>query len=212
MVDVYVGEERKKFKLHRDLLCERSEFFKAAFEGHFKEFEADELALPEDSVESFELLVGWLYGAPLMSIPSEDAFPAYLDLNILAGKLCLEHLQNETMDRILRYYRTSSPKVTPNTIRSVCENTAKGDPLRRLIMLYAGWTIVSSELRFLDSNDSSLIEGGGAVAVEFTRIVIECYAKTRCDRVRITNMDPRTRSNCWYHRHSSTPKCAERSE
>ena len=58
MVDVFVGAERKKFHLHCDLLCERSLFFKVSFMGKFKEAEASELTLPEDSAGSFELLVG----------------------------------------------------------------------------------------------------------------------------------------------------------
>lgn len=115
------------------MLCQRSDHFQACFEGHFKEAEAKELALPDENAENFGLPVGWLYGASLMSIPSEENLSAYLDLAILAEKLRLEHLQNEAMDHILRFYRASPPKVAAHTIRSIYENTSMGDPLRKLV-------------------------------------------------------------------------------
>ena len=167
MVDIYIGDERKKFRLHRDLLCERSEFFKASFEGHSKEAETQELALPEDSVESFELLIGLLYGAPLMKITSKDDLSTYLNLIILAKKLCLEHLQNETMDHVLRFYRTYLPEVSADTIRSIYGNTSAGDPLRRLVIRCAAWTAFSNEVDVFDSDDRNLLEGGGEIAADF---------------------------------------------
>ena len=57
MVDIFVGAERKQFHLHHDLLCDRSDYFKACFEGDFKEAEQKELFLPEDDIESFGLFV-----------------------------------------------------------------------------------------------------------------------------------------------------------
>ena len=207
MVDIFVGAEQKKFHLHRDLLGERSEFFRATFMGRFKEAEAKELALPEDSVGSFELLVGWLYGAPLTSIPSEDELSAYFDLVFLAQKLCLEHLQNETMDHILRFYRTSPPKVAAHTIRSIYENTSKEDPLRDFIIRCASWTAVFKETAVLGSDDRGLLEGGGEVAVDFTSSLTHYYFTTSGYREEIDCIDPRRKSNCDYHKHNSTPVC-----
>ena len=98
--------------------------FKPHSWASFREAKAKELAPPEDDVGSLGLLVRWLYGAPLMSIFSEEDFYNHLDLNMMAQKLCLEHLLNETMDHILRFYRTSLPKVAASTIRSIYENTS----------------------------------------------------------------------------------------
>lgn len=219
MVNIYVGDERKKFHLHRDLLCERSEFFKASFEGHFKEAEAQELTLPEDSIESFERLVGWLYGAPLMSmplVPSQDEFSAYVDLFILAKKLCLEHLQNETMDQILRYYRLELPEVTPHTTHLICENTSAGDPLRRLSIQCAAWKAVFNAVQNEDTQFESgsvyLLEGGGEIAVDFASWLANFYAISKGKGKKLDSIDPRIKSNCSYHVHNSTPACSDPSE
>ena len=200
MVDIDIGDERKKFRLYRDLLCERSEFFKASFEGHYKEAETQELALPEDSVESFELLVGWLYGAPLMKITSEDDWSAYLNLIILAKKLCLEHLQNETMDHVLNFYRTCLPEVSADNIRSLYGNTSAGDPLRRLTISCAAWIAVSNKTTVFDRDVLDLLEGGGEIAVDFTSWLAKLYTYP---------VDPRIYLNCFYHEHISTPSCIE---
>ena len=212
MVDIFVGAEQEKFHLHRDLLCERSQFFQASFVGHFKEAKAQELELPEDNVVSFELLVGWLYGGSLIRITSEDELPAYLDLVILAQKLCLEQLQNETMDHILRFYRTSSWKVAAHTIRSVYENTLAGDPLRRLILGCLSWTVVFKETTVLDSETQELLRGGGEIAVDFTSMLATYYVRTKRNFAYIKQIDPRRESNCSYHKHDSTPLCGKLSD
>ena len=211
MVDIYVGDERKKFRLHRDLLCERSEFFRASFEGHFKEAETQELALPEDSVKSFELLVGWLYGAPLMNITSQDDLSSYLNLIILAKKLCLEYLQNETMDHILRFYRTSSLEVSAPTIRSVYWNTFTGDPLRKIVIRCAAWTAFSNKVDVFDSDDRNLLEGGGEIAADFTSWLVRFYIYSKYYE-ESDMMDPRRASNCSFHKHNSTPTCSDPSQ
>ena len=207
MVDVFVGAEQRKFHLHCDLLCERSDFFRAAFRGHFKEAEAEELTLLDETVESFELLVAWLYGASLKSIPSEDKFTTYLELVILARKLCLEHLQNETMDHVLRFYRTSLPTVDFHTIRWIYENTLEGDPLRRLTIRCASWTAMYNETDIAWSDDRYLLEEGGDIAVDFASTLADYCYNTKGDLDCIEDVDPRRLPNCFYHKHKSTPIC-----
>ena len=214
MVSIYVGVERKKFRLHLDLICDRSDFFRASFQGNFKEAETKELSLPEDSVESFELLAGWLYGATLMSIPSEDELSAYFDLFILAEKLCLEHLQNETMDHILRFYRLQSPKVAAQKLRSIYDSTSAKNPLNLFIIKYVAWTAVSTEVIpvVLDPNDIDLLKGGGNIAANFTLSLANYYAMSNGDRFKLATLDPRGLSNCFYHKHNSKPVCDKSSK
>ena len=207
MVDIFVGAEQRRFHLHCDLLCERSDFFRAAFRGHFREAEAEELTLPDENVESFELLVAWMYGASLKSIPSEDAFTAYLCLVILARKLCLEHLQNEAMDHILRFYRTSLSTMKVETIRWIYENTLVGDPLRRLTIRCASWTAMINETDISESDDRYLLEEGGEIAVDFASTLADYCYSTKWDPDYIENADPRGLPNCFYHKHESTPIC-----
>ncbi|TAQ83611.1 hypothetical protein B7494_g8067 [Chlorociboria aeruginascens] len=62
MVEIYVGEERKLWVLHEDLLCDRIDFFASAFKSGFKEGREKKMDLEEEDPEAFGLLVDWIYG------------------------------------------------------------------------------------------------------------------------------------------------------
>ena len=209
MVDIYVGEGRKKFRLHRNLLCKRSDYFQACFGGQFKEAEAQELALPEDSVDSFELLSGWLYGAPLTRISSTYDLLIYIDLVILAQKLCLEHLRNETMDHILIFYRLYPCALPAHTIHFIYENTSTEDSLRKFIIQYHAWSVVTYHNFSLRQHEADLLEGGGEIAIDFTAELAKAYAISKGNQDVLEMLDPREKLNCFYHQHSSTPFCSD---
>lgn len=58
---IYIGPERKRYLIHKDLLTKQSEFFDRALNGKFKEAEENSIYLEEESPAAFDLLVGWLY-------------------------------------------------------------------------------------------------------------------------------------------------------
>jgi hypothetical protein len=60
-VTIYVGPDREAFKLSKDLLCYVSPFFRAAFEGDFKESNEQTMELLEDDVAAFEHVVSYMY-------------------------------------------------------------------------------------------------------------------------------------------------------
>ena len=64
---VLVGgqEPQQRFHLHKDLLCNVSEFFSAALTGNFKEAEDGKITLPEQNPETFKYFVHWLYTGSL---------------------------------------------------------------------------------------------------------------------------------------------------
>ena len=216
MVDVLVGAERKKFHLHRDLLCDRSDYFKACFEGNFMEAQQNELFLPEDDSKSFDLFVGWLYGGTLKKISSNAELPAYFALVVLASKLCLEHLRNETMDHILRFHRTNPVFVDYQSLRMIDDNSSSDDCFYVYLLCLAVWTVVSKQAAgaLLDHKDSvlipdyeRLISEGGNLAVNLTHALLEFY--NTHDYQNSALMDPRRRSNCFFHKHNSTPVCGK---
>lgn len=226
MVDIFVGAERKQFHLHHDLLCARSDYFKACFEADFKEAKQKELFLPEDDIESFSLFVKWLYGASLKKISSKDELSVYFTLFVLANKLCLEHLRNETMDQILRFHRTSTYPVPVDyqIIRFIYRNTSDRDSIRKYLVHLAAWTAVfkwvdglsTDEPNYglstdgqnygLSTDEQNLIWEGGDLAVDFAISLSMFHAGWDNDDPNLN--DPRRKSNCTYHKHNSTPLCA----
>lgn len=61
VVDVYVGPERKRYVVHKNLLVRQSDYFKGALAGSFIEAEENSIHLKEEDPAAVALLIGWLY-------------------------------------------------------------------------------------------------------------------------------------------------------
>jgi len=59
-VDVYVGAQKKQYSLPKLLLCHYSPCFNRCFNGKFIEAQTQELKLPEDKVDDFEVLLEYM--------------------------------------------------------------------------------------------------------------------------------------------------------
>lgn len=203
MVDIYVGAKRKAFRVHEDLLCDRSDYFKATFHGEFAEAKAKELYLPEDNDASFELFVNWLYGGDLrMGRPSkDDDLPAYFGLLALAHKILIEHLGNLATDYIRAYYRDSKARILARDLSFVFAN-ARGHLLQRgLAAVAAMQTLKSSSNKGLPADFRELMMNGGEVAAEFAKYLL--YSP-EFPKINIT-LD--YNYSCKFHFHDHTPKC-----
>jgi hypothetical protein len=61
VVDVFVGPERKRYVVHKNLLTAQSDYFKKALTGSFMEAEENSIHLKEEDPAAVALLIGWLY-------------------------------------------------------------------------------------------------------------------------------------------------------
>ncbi|KAF3924999.1 hypothetical protein AA313_de0202489 [Arthrobotrys entomopaga] len=76
-VTVLVGPAETVFKLHRAIICHKSDFFKAACKPNFREGISGEIKLPEIKETAFKRCVRWMYAEeyriqPLYNITSEE--------------------------------------------------------------------------------------------------------------------------------------------
>ncbi|EON65953.1 hypothetical protein W97_05195 [Coniosporium apollinis CBS 100218] len=72
-ITIEVGEEKKPFIVHKDLLCYWSKYFDKALNGHFKEGGKDTIAVEDFSPSIFGCFVQWLYAQPSMPpVPEGD--------------------------------------------------------------------------------------------------------------------------------------------
>jgi hypothetical protein len=99
-VTIFVGDKRKKFVVHKKLLCESADYFKGAFTNDFEEARKGEMYMPEDSPGAFSLFVDWLYRSAIPMTNTEAHLHNLYDLYIFAEKLCLAELKDQTMDSI----------------------------------------------------------------------------------------------------------------
>ena len=101
-----VGAEGTPFQIHTRLLCDSSKYFKAAFEGKFKEGEDRVLELLEEDATVFETFQLWLYAGVLDPLtPTCDAanpnliYTIPLELYVSGDKHHISDLQNDAIDR-----------------------------------------------------------------------------------------------------------------
>lgn len=200
---VTVNVQGHKFYIHRHLLCSRSSYFRACFDGKFKEAEDKVFNLPDDDVEVFKLFIDWLYGAPVKKCGPED-LASFLALLVFSEKICLEFLQNETMNQVRGFYRTCDPDspVSIRTIQYVYENTVSTSPLRYFIVSLAAWICMESATTALTGLPyEELLRQGGDFAVDFSFSLALVNAPP--DGLE----DPRFIASCTFHNHKNTPPC-----
>ncbi|PQE06578.1 BTB POZ-like protein [Rutstroemia sp. NJR-2017a BVV2] len=114
-VDILVGAEKKKFTLAKALLCHRSAYFERAFNGPFKEGIEQVLELPETSVDTFQLIVQFLYTGRFV-LPGRNAprpTHAHSNAYLRFFKACDQfdlHCSKEIMDAFRHEIRENSDK------------------------------------------------------------------------------------------------------
>lgn len=195
MVNVYLGPKRKKHHLHKDLLCDRSAFFRSALSGGFREQEECAVYLPDDNVEAFVLFVQWIYGARLKRAATTAPVKTLLALYVMAEKFCMETLKNLAMDLIRAFYSTADLESLTEHIEYVYSSTPTSSPIRRFVSNFATYNILEQRttmsLEFLD-----LMKKGGDFAADFASATWK-YITT----------DPSMGRKCVYHEHNFTKPC-----
>ncbi|KAH7360637.1 hypothetical protein BKA65DRAFT_391264, partial [Rhexocercosporidium sp. MPI-PUGE-AT-0058] len=146
-VDVFVGKDKKHYRLPKDLLCYHSPYFERCFNGGFKEGKDQKLELLEDSVEDFEILLEYmLHGSFPDAIDGRAAKPigafvtTYMAAIAYADKFAMGETFCELLhDKIVTAVTTnvviscSNMRVSPAHIELVFRLTQAGSPLRTLL-------------------------------------------------------------------------------
>ena len=205
-VDIFVGPTRKTFRVHEALLCDRSDYFKATFQGSFTEATTKELYLPDDNDASFQLFVNWLYGGdPHVGRPkTDDELEAVFGLLALAEKVLVEHLCNLATDVIRAYYRETKARVLARDLGFVFENTSAHLLQRSLAVVAALQTLKACANKSLPADFKELVFKGGEVAAAYTKYML--YSMDYGKETRVEHMLDKERS-CHFHVHKVTEVC-----
>lgn len=122
---VLVGVEKTRFTAHTDVVCVRSEFFKAACSEHWRESQARVVPLPDADPKTFEMYIDLTYNRLVYDIdsPSRPLVKFY----VLADYLDDLKARNKAMRLLLMQRRCPSPEKTA----FLWEHTAQGSLLRQ---------------------------------------------------------------------------------
>jgi hypothetical protein len=140
-VKIFVGPEKKLWVLPEDLLCDRIEFFRAAFKSKFKEGISKEMFLESDDSTAFGRLVDWIFNEDIkceiihkFHVQDAEHELEWLRLWILADKLGLQRLQ----DCCRHAYESCLYEIgihpAAEAVSFVYENTEPNSELRQMLV------------------------------------------------------------------------------
>ncbi|TGO54251.1 hypothetical protein BCON_0110g00310 [Botryotinia convoluta] len=136
-VILYVGSKRKKYIVHKKILCDQSEFFNAGFNNGFKEATDGEMYLPEDDPATFADLIEYFYRGTLPYTDKTTTRPVQ-ELYCPAEKICMPLLMDKLMDAIMEAHaEKNNVGFDVGRTQSIYENTHSTSKLR----LYAAATL-----------------------------------------------------------------------
>ena len=211
MVDVFIGLKRKKFHLHKALLCDRSDYFKTGFLGNSAQVSSKELFLPAADGAAFEMFVNWLHGQPRAALTpptNTDEIMVYLQLLALSEKFLIEYLQNFIVDLIRAYYRNVENELDIKVVSCANQNLSEGGIQRFLSLHAAQQTLLAHKYggipHVLSPDLQRVLKVGGPFADRFALCLVPWRgwdAATKMAHCLLVDRD------CIYHRHESTPEC-----
>ena len=151
-VTILVGENSRPFSVHRDQLCEASSFFKAAFEGAFREGSEMKMSLPEEEEHTFDLFIQWLYNRSYEISPEKDddkgqRFMEPVKLYVLADKYDVTILKSHVITKIFELVNQQST-IDLSMVAYAYEHTPQDSHLRKLL---ADWLACKVDLPWFSS-------------------------------------------------------------
>ncbi|KAF2122191.1 hypothetical protein BDV96DRAFT_482551 [Lophiotrema nucula] len=207
MIDIYVGESKRHWALHRNLLCHHSELLESELQGDGKK-KQDKLELPDYDPSGFELLVKWLYQGKLDDVSDmADANQKYdyavscHKLYLLCDRFDMPQLKNVAMDQYRKGLNEAQLVPDADEINEIYRKSPTNSPFRRLMTKIAARQIMDPE------SDRD---------VETYR---ECFEKNPTFAIDLVNAikvgtggilfdDPTDAGNeCDYHDHEAGPNC-----
>ena len=202
IVSLIVGKEKRVFKIHHNLLCSASDYFKAALNGQFKEAEEQKIELLEEKpavLESFQL---WLYTNSILdegeSVPTLGWY-LLIGIYTFAESRLIAALQNHAIDMIIR--KANWADVVPAQ-SAIYRDTVPGSRLRTLAVDMAASIGLLSEWQWTGSEDT-LYD-----STEYLVDLVKALYKQN------TTKHPREKNfwkiRCNYHTHGEgEPRCSE---
>lgn len=136
MVKISVGPEKQLFRVHKELLCSRSPYFKAMFTSGFAETASQSASLPEDKPDILGLFLEWVYGGRVLHAATwtrKTSMGNKIHLYNFAEKICLDELADFTMTSLMSDLREGRSLVGIFAVKMTYRETPAGSPLRKFL-------------------------------------------------------------------------------
>ena len=138
MITIVVGAEKKKFVLHKELVCREAPYFDRMFNGNLKEAKTQKCSLQEEEPSTFELFVSYIYAGhfPADVKAVTGIIPVYepiIKFYILADKLLMsKEVKTAALEAFSEARSSSYLHMNGAVMELVLNRTADDCPMRKL--------------------------------------------------------------------------------
>ena len=149
-ISVLVGRSEQLFIVHRELICAKSKFFKAACSKRWLEGKEKQVKLPDVDPPVFQSYLSWVYSTTLniAALTDQDTdktvsensrvVAKYVELYLLGDVLDDVRLRNKVLQTLVLDTETM-PRL--ETVQRVWKKTPHNSPIRRMIVECAAWRV-----------------------------------------------------------------------
>jgi len=198
---VVTGSKKKSYSLHKGLLCFYSDYFRAAFNGSFKEATDGKIELMDVEPEVFDIFQVWLYSRRLQASQKPALFYMTLaQLWVFGDKHQIPLLQNEVMDEIFARRAKLSVFHTP-LVKLAYEQTPVGSPLRKAVI-----EMVGHRMRLQEHGGAFQLSCQSDWSVESLIDLVHVLDKIRKENKLVFPAMP-VRDKCFFHVHGKDEHC-----
>ncbi|KAL8866307.1 MAG: hypothetical protein Q9174_006381 [Haloplaca sp. 1 TL-2023] len=205
IMDVYVGQNRRHWCLHRDLLCYHSPFFHKKCPGKDKHYD-DSVELLDEDPKAFELLVKWLYQGKIEDVSDMpidkkwDYADACQKLYIMCGKINMPQLKNLAIDQFRKGCYEAGLVPGPEEIKPIYDTTPQRSPIRKLISQIAARQIMDPESQSDAGTYRMCFESSADFAIDVVNAIRQGTGTKLFH-------DPTEEVGCFYHEHGTGQMC-----
>ncbi|KAB8301584.1 hypothetical protein EYC80_003426 [Monilinia laxa] len=211
MVDIYVGQTKEHFRIHRGILCDKVPYFQKMFASELTEGFELKAHFPGDDPKLFDLFAGWVYFGTLRALTSEKGSARRswdpVGLYSLADKFCLPKLMDQIIDTHINLCRDKNLMPNLSEVKTAYKLTPIGSPFRKFAC--ASMHYLCSVCR---QDRSSVLWPTGDLAIAMAShrdFAIDFLSMVRTQAVGVAPQDPRQLPKCEFHCHKRDELCPQ---
>lgn len=204
-MDVYVGQSKRHWCLHQDLLGYHTPFFHNQCPEKGKQNNG-KVELLEEDPQAFELLVKWLYQGKIddvSDLPMEkkwDYADACQKLYVLCDKINMPQLKNIAIDQFRKGCFEAGLVPGPEEIKPLYDTTPLRSPIRKLISQIVARQIMDPE----SQSDAGTYRMCFEASADFAIDVVDAIRQGTGPKL---FNDPTEDAGCFYHEHGTGQLC-----
>lgn len=181
IVEIHCGNPPVKYKVHKATLCAASSYFRAAFDGKFKEAGEGCIKLVDESPEILDIVLKSIYAERFdYEWRTADPFARnllLLELYTVFDKYDLPALAAMVFDAVKESYELSNTGPSYRDITLVYQNTPESSSLRSYIVHRAAWTCLATKPRKFHPVYEKTMENIPDFAIDLSRAFFRAIGK-----------------------------------